>query len=258
MAARPDQDLVMHPLEVARHASIAGVATAIPGTMFGAYRAKRLSPFPVLFTIASGLQCFGIGFTYWGARTVLLNKDGLTNWWNRTRGVPLRPRTDLTPSESDRMRASCFSGAFTGVSLGLLYRGPKNVIPGTIMFTLYGFVGQYTYNYLDRWNSDEIRNEVENKRQEQARKEESKPEEKAEPGWFRKMIEKSQILKKITPEEYQEMMTEKLIGVEADIAIIEEKIEDLRQKQRKLDEEAEAEHKARIQAKENAQGQEKN
>ena len=77
-----------------------------------------------------------------------------------------------------------------------------------------------------------------------------------EDGWFRKWLTEKRLLQKITPEEYQNMMTEKLIGVEADIAIIEEKIEELRKKQKELDEQAQAE-KAQTVVSENTEEQKK-
>ena len=210
-----------------------------------------------MFTIASGIQSFCIGFTFWGTRTILINQVGVSNWWNRSRGVPLRPRTDLTPSKDERMRASCISGAFTGASQSLVFRGPRFVIPGTIMFTLYGWLGQHAYNYLDQWNSDEIDREAENRRKQKEREGQNQGQEKEEDGWFRKWLTETRLLKKITPEEYQNMMTEKLIAVEADIAIIEEKIEELRQKQKELDEKAQTE-KAQTMAKESTEQQKKN
>lgn len=79
---------------------------------------------------------------------------------------------------------------------------------------------------------------------------------KKEDGWFRKWLTEKRLLQKITPEEYQNMMTEKLIGVEADIAIIEEKIEELRKKQKELDEQAQAE-KAQTVVSENTEEQKK-
>ena len=151
----------------------------------------------------------------------MLNRDGLLNWWRLTRGAPLLSRTDLNPTPSDRVRASSMSGAISGATLGLLFRGPKNVIPGTIMFTFFGFGGQHAYNFLDRRNSEEVK-----------RREVLREEGNTDETWLQRVAKsKSSPVKVLSDEEYEKIMQEKLLGVEASIALIDERIEELRKKQ---------------------------
>jgi len=182
------------------------------GAFYGTIRTQT----PVLFSIVSGAQWFAIGSTFWGIRTSVLNHAGLLNWWNLTRGAPVYPRTDLNPTTSDKVRASALAGGLTGFNLGLLFRGPRNVIPGTIMFTFFGWAGQHGYNYLDARNSSEI--------QERAGGE-VKPKEN-----FMQKIAKSKWspMQVLTDDDYENMMQEKLLRVEAQIAVIDDKIDVLK------------------------------
>ncbi|KAF2252179.1 hypothetical protein BU26DRAFT_516867 [Trematosphaeria pertusa] len=227
MRTQPDPNQVTHPLHVARQAALIGGAAAFPGFLVGATYGTLRTQTPVIFSLASGGQWFAIATTFWGVRTAILNQTGLLNWWNLTRGAPLHPRHDLNPSREDRVRASTISGAITGFSLGFLFRGPRNVIPGTIMFTLFGWGGQHAYNYLDKRNSDVIRKEQEMREQ---------GEVKEQLNWLQRVAKsKWSPMSILTDEEYERMMNEKLLAVEAEIALIDEKIEGLRKKQNDME-----------------------
>ena len=196
------------------------VFLAVPGTAIGAFYGTLRTQTPVLFALASGAQCFILGGTFWAARTSILNSDGLLNWWNSTRGLPLQIRGDVNSSRSDRVRASTIAGAFTGLSVGLLVRGPRNAIPGTFMFGLFGFAGQKGYNFLDKKNSEEIEEEA----QMTARGEKKK-------NWMERIADsKWSPMEALTDERYENMLQEKLLKIEAEIAIIDDKIEGFRQK----------------------------
>jgi hypothetical protein len=190
---------------------------AVPGLVTGALYGTLRTQTPTLFSIFSGAQCFAIGTTFWMTRTAVLNHTGLLNWWNVTRGAPMHPRDDLNPSLSDKVRASTIAGAFTGFSLGLLLRGPRNVIPGTIMFTLFGWTGQQGYNFLDKRNSQELREHAELKAKGEDKPKETLVQKFAKSKWSPMSI--------LTDEQYEEMLQEKLLKVEAEIAIIDERIE---------------------------------
>ncbi|KAJ4343678.1 hypothetical protein N0V95_006581 [Ascochyta clinopodiicola] len=218
----PEQ--VTKPLDVVSQAAWVGVGTAIPGTAVGAFYGTLRTQTPVLFALASGVQCWALGSTYWTARTCLLNQDGLLNWWNRTRGAPLHQRNDLDPTRSDKIRASTIAGAFTGLSLGLLFRGPRNAIPGTFMFSLYGYLGQKGYDLLDNKNSAELEEEA----RMAARGEKKK-------NWVERIAEsKWSPMEALTDERYEDMLQEKLLRLEAEIAIIDDKIEGFRQKAKEM------------------------
>jgi hypothetical protein len=185
----------------------------VTGAIYGTLRTQ----IPILFAVVSGVQCFTIGTTFWMARTAVLNQTGLHNWWNYTRGVPMHPRYDLNPSVHDKVRASTVAGAFTGCSLGLLFRGPRNVIPGTLMFTLFGWGGQQGYNFLDKRNSHELREQAQLKAIGEEKPKETLMQKFAKSKWSPMSV--------LTDEQYEEMLQEKLLKVEAEIAIIDERIE---------------------------------
>jgi hypothetical protein len=130
------------------------------------------------------------------------------------------PRDDLNPTLSDRVQASTIAGAFTGFSLGLLLRGPRNVIPGTIMFTLFGWGGQQGYNYLDKENSREIREQAQLRATGDDRPKETLVQKFAKSKWSPMSV--------LTDEQYEEMLQEKLLKVEAEIAIIDDRIESVK------------------------------
>ncbi|KAF2627460.1 hypothetical protein BU25DRAFT_393439 [Macroventuria anomochaeta] len=219
-----DPGQVTNPLDVIKQAAGIGGLTAIPGTAIGAFSGTLRTQTPVLFAIASGVQCFALGSTFWTARTAILNSDGLLNWWNATRGVPLHPRSDLKPTRSEKVRASTIAGAFTGLSLGLLFRGPRNALPGTFMFSIFGYAGQNGYNFLDKKNTEEIEEDA--RMAARGEKKKNFMERIAEMKWSPMEV--------LTDERYEEMLQEKLLKLEAEIAIIDDKIEGFRQKAKEI------------------------
>jgi hypothetical protein len=192
----------------------------VPGLVTGALYGTLRTRTPTLFAIFSGAQCFAIGTTFWATRTGILNQTGLLNWWNLTRGAPVYPRDDLNPTPSDRVRASAMAGGFTGFSLGFLFRGPRNVIPGTIMFTLFGWTGQHAYNFLDKRNSQELREKAQLKARGGDKPKDNFMQRIAKSKWSPMSV--------LTDEQYEDMLQERLLQVEAEIAIVDEKIEAVR------------------------------
>lgn len=101
------------------------------------------------------------------------------------------------------------------------------MIPGTIMFTLFGFGGQHAYNFLDKRNSAEV-----------ARQDVMREEGTVEGNWLQKVAKsKWSPMSVLSDEEYKKMLSEKLLGVEASIALVDEKIETWREKQREREKE---------------------
>jgi hypothetical protein len=107
----------------------------------------------------------------------------------------------------------------------MVFRGPRNVIPGTIMFTLFGFVGQHGYNALDRRNTVEIK-----------RQEVMQEQGKKDPNWMQRMAKSKWVpMSVLSDEEYEKMLEEKLLGVEASIALVDERIEEWKVRQREIE-----------------------
>jgi hypothetical protein len=91
--------------------------------------------------------------------------------------------------------------------------GPKNVIPGAIMFSLFGAAGQALYN------SAEERASV-------------SAEKDPKLSWLNS---KWSPVKVLSEREYEEMLREKLLKVNAEIALVDESIAALRVQEREME-----------------------
>ncbi|WYZ39952.1 hypothetical protein EsH8_IV_000293 [Colletotrichum jinshuiense] len=141
---------------------------------------------PALFALASGIQWFALGSSYWLSRTVVM-----TAWGGEGK---------LT--NSSKIQASTIAGGTAGMVGGLI-RGPKNIIPGVLVFSLVGGTGQAIVN------SVQGRPEVTEKK--------------------KSIFESSwSPLKKLSDDEYRGMIDEKMLKIDAEIALIDDKIVELR------------------------------
>lgn len=84
--------------------------------------------------------------------------------------------------------------------------GPRNIIPGAVMFALFGAGGQAIYNAADTRNATAPKNE-------------------SKQSW---MGSKWSPLKVLSDKEYEEILQEKLLSVNAEIALVDESIAALR------------------------------
>lgn len=133
-----------------------------------------------------------------------------------------------SPSQKDRLTASTVAGGMTGGAIGGLFRGPRNVIPGTIMFTLFGYLGQTVYNTLDARHSEQLASDAQ-----------AVAEGKEKDGkrfWERVAEMKWSPLKVLSDEDYGKMLKEKLLRVEAEIALVDEEVERLKGEERRMKE----------------------
>jgi hypothetical protein len=180
----------------------------------GAIGGTIVSKSPRLFTLLAGVQWFTGGTTFWTVRSALLD-DGLKNWWLRSRGQPLEPIS--TPTSSEKIRASAIASGCTGGILAM-FRGPQNVIPGIIVFSVFGFTGQHTYEWFDQRHTRklqkqlaEARGEVENL------------------NWLQRFAKKSWTpFSILTDDKYEDLLNEKLLKIEVEIALIDDKLKELR------------------------------
>lgn len=90
------------------------------------------------------------------------------------------------------------------------------------MFTLFGWAGQHGYNFLDARNSAEIRDKIEN-RGPKANLMQRLAGSKWSP------------MTPLSDEEYENMLQEKLLQVEAEIAIIDDRIAGYRRKAKEME-----------------------
>lgn len=98
------------------------------------------------------------------------------------------------------------------------------------MFALFGYSGQHIYNFLDTRHSQSLEAAHERLRRE-GEAAGSAAEEVSYTGW-RRVVEwvadpkrKYSPIRKLSDREYEEMLQEKLIAVEADLAMVDEEIE---------------------------------
>ncbi|KAI4754181.1 hypothetical protein E4T52_13676 [Aureobasidium sp. EXF-3400] len=175
--------------------ALSGAAGFVTGSVAGVI---RNSP-PLLFGLGSGLQWFGLGSTYWGTRSFIFQA------WDTGKGL----------TKSDKASASAIAGGVAGSGVGLLTRGPRNAIPGAIMFSLFGFIGQTASNYYDKTDmpvSDEPQLNF----------------------WQKFAGLKWMPVQVLKDGEYEDMLRERQLKLEAEIALVDERIEALKTQHAKV------------------------
>ncbi|KAK2035067.1 hypothetical protein LX32DRAFT_688739 [Colletotrichum zoysiae] len=172
-------DLMGPPLKV-------GALTGTIGMFSGIAAGIVRDTTPALFALASGIQWFALGSSYWLSRTVVMSAWG----------------GEEKLSNSSKVQASAIAGGTAGMVGGLI-RGPKNIVPGVMVFSLIGGTGQVFFNSM------QDRPEVTEKKK-----------SFFESNWSP--------LKKLSDDEYREMIDEKMLKIDAEIALIDDKIAELR------------------------------
>ena len=197
----------MPPTRNYRHTeSHLGISGTIVGGVWALYRSRH----PRLLTALYGFQSFAIGSTYWATRSTILH---------------IRPFADNfslsePPSPSDRLTASTISGGLAGGSIIAITAGRRSFIPGTLVYALMGFVGQRAIIWADERHARSVEREKD---------EETAGREEVERGWIDRVASmKWTGLTKLTNDEYAGILGEKMLKIEAQIAIIDEQIEELR------------------------------
>lgn len=108
-----------------------------------------------------------------------------------------------------------------------------------IMFSLFGFAGQYIYNALDA-HDDNSRGQLlspplQTKSSTKANHEitDTQDAKSEEPLWKRVLNSKWSPMKVLSDEQYEKILREKLLRVEAELAIVDEDIEKVKQRERR-------------------------
>ncbi|MCJ1354912.1 MAG: hypothetical protein MMC33_004902 [Icmadophila ericetorum] len=177
--------------------AVAGLLALPVGAITGLIRSR---PRPGVFAFATAVQWFVLGSSFWASRSQILS----------TRKLPNQPF-----SSRDRTIASTFAGGIAGGLTGHLMRGHSSIIPGILTFSLLGFGAQSLYSELD---------------EQKTRLLDSNPPQ-GKPLWHRIADMKWSPMKVLTDEEYRELLREKLVKAEAEIAILDEDIEKLRRRE---------------------------
>jgi hypothetical protein len=115
-----------------------------------------------------------------------------------------------------RTYASGIAGALSGGTVAALTRG-RNIIPGTIFSGILGTVGQAAYNNFDASRTASI----------------SSPNAQPSRSVLQVLASKDWIpMKALSDAEYRDMLREKLLRVEAEIAVIDDDIEKIRKEEK--------------------------
>ncbi|KAI5457787.1 hypothetical protein BGZ63DRAFT_416879 [Mariannaea sp. PMI_226] len=183
-------DLILPPIKVGGWAGTAGVIAGVGGSIF-----KEANP--IIWGAVSGFQWFTLGSSFWFSRSIAIKA------WGGEEHMTL----------SDKTKASAIAGSVAG-AVGGLIRGPSNILPGIVCWTVFGAGGQMIANRLAT-RQPKMRDDNDS--------------------WFRS---KWSPLKKLTDDEYVDMMSEKILRVEADIALIDDRIAELRAAEKSAPKEA--------------------
>jgi hypothetical protein len=172
-----------------------GTFTGASGLAVGLITGSLRSAHPALFAAVSGAQWFGLGTTFWYTRNVI----GSAAFGERL-------------ERNEEFACSTVAGALAGGINGA-FRSRSNVIPGAIVMGLMGFAGQYGYDiFSTRAASDPERGSL-----------------------FKRFAAMKWVpLKSLSNEEYERMLSERLLSTEAEIALIDERIAKLHASQSQL------------------------
>ncbi|KAJ5690595.1 hypothetical protein N7462_004987 [Penicillium macrosclerotiorum] len=166
-----------------------GALSGAAGLIYGGVAGVLRSPNPVVHSLSCGIHWFACGSTF---------------WWLRSNIIKIHFQDQPSPSERAYVSALC--GGLSGGVVTRLMGG--RLVPGLVIFSLLGYGGQSAFNRLDAWQMDWAQHP-------------SKPfgQRVAESKWIP--------LRHLSDQEYRGMLSEKLLSVEAEIALLDEKIEEL-------------------------------
>ncbi|KAF2396759.1 hypothetical protein EJ06DRAFT_584775 [Trichodelitschia bisporula] len=173
-----------------------GLGAGLTGTFIGSILGTLRSPTPVLFALISGAQWSLLGTTYWALRISLLRTQVGTDG-------------TLTPQ-----RQHATSGAAGGIAaavIGFATRGRANVLPGLLMGSLTGYGGDAAYMSFI------------------ARRAAAVDQPPGPPWWKRVANSGWSPVKVLGDAEYESLLREKMLRVEAEIAVIDDDIRALRE-----------------------------
>ncbi|KAL8371279.1 hypothetical protein RB595_001224 [Gaeumannomyces hyphopodioides] len=158
-----------------------GTLGVLVGAATGVIRARPAG----ISAILAGIHWFAIGSGYYGSKEVLTSAWGGEGALTRT----------------DKVAVGAAAGGIAGAASGLLARGPPNMLPSALAFSLLGAGGQAIANNMA----------------------ERAPGPKRD--W---LASKWSPLTRLTDEEYEQILEEKILKLEVEIALVEDRISHLR------------------------------
>ncbi|PYH66767.1 uncharacterized protein BO88DRAFT_445208 [Aspergillus vadensis CBS 113365] len=166
-----------------------GAVSGSAGLIYGGISGVIRSPHPVIHSISCGIHWFACGASF---------------WWLRSNILKLHYEDKATPKQ--RAYVSALSGGVAGGAVTRLMGG--RLVPGLVVFSLLGYVGQSSYNAIDTWQMENANTT-------------SKP-------FLQRMADSKWIpLKSLSDDDYRGILNEKVLSIEAEIALIDDKIGEL-------------------------------
>ena len=199
------------------------------GMLFGAFAGTVRSSTPVLFALASGFQWFTLGTAFWGMFNMA--RDPLSTVFDKIqpqggvsstpgarikspRGRRFRPAQLLEELEAQPVVCYVSCSLFPHFRSKLCTGGRGNIIPGAVMFALFGAAGQALFNKVDAQKSEAAERKADLK-----------------DSWLNS---KWSPVKVLSDKEYENILREKLLKVDVEISLLEENIEALRAQERQM------------------------
>ncbi|KAK2745438.1 hypothetical protein FQN57_003781 [Myotisia sp. PD_48] len=167
-----------------------GSCGLVYGAISGVFRARH----PVIRSISVGVHWLAFGTSF---------------WWLRSNILRLQYKKNATLKE--RAYASTISGGLAGGAVGWAVN--RRFVPGLIACSILGYVGQWSYDKFED-------------RQSRPKDEEMVPKG----SWAqRAAASKWMPIRNLSDEQYKEMLNEKLLQVDVEIALIDDRIATLKE-----------------------------
>ncbi|KAG0165437.1 hypothetical protein DFQ28_009400 [Apophysomyces sp. BC1034] len=172
---------------------------ATTGTMLAV-----LKPAPIgQYALSTGLNCGVFGATFLMVRETFLSYQRSKN--------PLYGLKDSQTRDLDDLVSSTMAGITTGGLLSALYRGPRGVLPGSIMFGTITAGAQILYSAGNRWRQDKI-----------VRREQNREDEESVSFFDYIQVPWWSPIRPLSNEEYEQLLDERLQVLEAEVEAIEQ------------------------------------
>ncbi|CAG7954750.1 unnamed protein product [Penicillium nalgiovense] len=199
------QDFQSHTLlSAAKVGALSGTAGLIYGGAAGVIR----SPNPMIHSLSCGIHWFACGSAFWcmWRHPVFISLMSNHNLGTGLRSNIIKHHYQDKASLKERTYASALCGGIAGGSVTKLMGG--RLVPGAIIFSVLGYCGQRVFNRVDAWQMENAHKT-------------SKPlmQRMAESKWVP--------LRTLSDQEYREMLSEKLLSIDAELALLDDKIQEL-------------------------------
>ncbi|KAM5487458.1 hypothetical protein MaudMau93_004543 [Microsporum audouinii] len=162
------------------------------GLLYGGVSGVLQGRHPIIKSISTGVYWFAFGSSFWWLRSNIL-----------------RAQFEDNATSRERIYSSVAAGGLSGGAVNWAVN--RRFLPGLVACSILGFVGQYSYNKLE---------------ERQTRLESEPASSKT---WAERIADSRWVpIKNLSDEQYKNMLQEKLLGVDVEIALIDDKLKALR------------------------------